>query len=199
MMTCSTSVNSVSAAVLKPALQCEGQATCNSDITTRCSCPSGTLQCCNCQWKQTCLSSLKLDLCCCQATALVSAAHLRIRCFAGLRLFADDWKWGSKVSYVRAGRSGPPLLLVHGFGVGAYHFDRNIPELARTHQVGSSSTSGSSGSTSRCCWQHRCGQSSPQSCEDVEGSRAARQRHACCIAVCNCREWQHQNQPGSQQ
>ncbi|WIA10745.1 hypothetical protein OEZ85_010916 [Tetradesmus obliquus] len=46
-----------------------------------------------------------------------------------------DWKWGSKISYVRAGRTGPPLLLVHGFGVGAYHFDRNIPELARNHKV----------------------------------------------------------------
>jgi hypothetical protein len=57
---------------------------------------------------------------------------------------ADDWKWGSKISYVRAGRTGPPLLLVHGFGVGAYHFFRNIPELARNHKVGKSSSSSSS-------------------------------------------------------
>ncbi|KAF8068342.1 hypothetical protein HT031_002031 [Scenedesmus sp. PABB004] len=46
-----------------------------------------------------------------------------------------DWKWGSKISYVRAGRKGPPLLLVHGFGVGAYHFERNLPELSRSHRV----------------------------------------------------------------
>lgn len=46
-----------------------------------------------------------------------------------------DWKWGSKVSYVRAGRSGPPLLLCHGFGVGSYHFERNISTLAQNHRV----------------------------------------------------------------
>lgn len=49
-----------------------------------------------------------------------------------------DWKWGSKISCVRAGRSGPPLLLCHGFGVGSYHFDRNIPVLAQNHRVGAS-------------------------------------------------------------
>lgn len=48
-----------------------------------------------------------------------------------------DWKWGSKISFVRAGRSGPPLLLCHGFGVGSYHFDRNIPVLAQNHRVSS--------------------------------------------------------------
>jgi hypothetical protein len=46
-----------------------------------------------------------------------------------------EWKWGSKINYVRAGRSGPPLLLCHGFGVGSYHFDRNIPVLAQDHRV----------------------------------------------------------------
>lgn len=46
-----------------------------------------------------------------------------------------DWKWGSKISYVRAGRSGPPLLLCHGFGVGSYHFSRNISVLAQNHRV----------------------------------------------------------------
>jgi hypothetical protein len=47
-------------------------------------------------------------------------------------------RWGSKLFYVRAGRTGPPLLLCHGFGVGSYHFDRNISELAKTHRVSSS-------------------------------------------------------------
>jgi hypothetical protein len=46
-----------------------------------------------------------------------------------------DWKWGSRIAYVRAGRQGPPLLLVHGFGVGAYHFERNISMLAQHHRV----------------------------------------------------------------
>eukprot|EP00879_Flechtneria_rotunda_P018963 GHRR01019907.1.p1 GENE.GHRR01019907.1~~GHRR01019907.1.p1 ORF type:complete len:440 (+),score=157.56 GHRR01019907.1:356-1675(+) len=46
-----------------------------------------------------------------------------------------DWKWRSKISYVKAGTSGPPLLLCHGFGVGSYHFDRNVPVLAQQHQV----------------------------------------------------------------
>eukprot|EP00878_Enallax_costatus_P041062 GHUV01047520.1.p1 GENE.GHUV01047520.1~~GHUV01047520.1.p1 ORF type:complete len:226 (+),score=37.78 GHUV01047520.1:251-928(+) len=55
-----------------------------------------------------------------------------------------DWKWGSRVNYIRAGRTGPPLLLCHGFGVGAYHFERNIPELAKHHRVGCNSIHGTS-------------------------------------------------------
>ena len=46
-----------------------------------------------------------------------------------------DWKYGTSIRYTRAGTQGPPLLLAHGFGVGAYHFERNIPELAANHRV----------------------------------------------------------------
>lgn len=31
--------------------------------------------------------------------------------------------------------AGPPLLLVHGFGVGSFHFERNLEELGREHRV----------------------------------------------------------------
>ncbi|KAG1653109.1 hypothetical protein FOA52_009130, partial [Chlamydomonas sp. UWO 241] len=52
------------------------------------------------------------------------------------------WLWtfpGSslqtRVRYFEAGTSGPPLLLLHGFGVGAYHYERNIAELSKACRV----------------------------------------------------------------
>lgn len=32
--------------------------------------------------------------------------------------------------YFACGSTGPPLLLVHGFGVGAWHWEKNIEVLA---------------------------------------------------------------------
>jgi hypothetical protein len=46
-----------------------------------------------------------------------------------------DWKYSSRIRYYQAGSTGPPLLLVHGFGVGAYHYERNIPFLAQHFRV----------------------------------------------------------------
>jgi hypothetical protein len=47
-----------------------------------------------------------------------------------------EWpRYKSRIHYVQQGTSGPPLLLVHGFGVGGYHFDRNIAQLAKRHRV----------------------------------------------------------------
>jgi pimeloyl-ACP methyl ester carboxylesterase len=40
-----------------------------------------------------------------------------------------------RIRYFTAGTSGPPLLLLHGFGVGAYHYERNIDELSKTCRV----------------------------------------------------------------
>ena len=34
-----------------------------------------------------------------------------------------------------AGSSGPPIVLVHGFGASAYHWRYNIIELAKKHRV----------------------------------------------------------------
>ena len=34
-----------------------------------------------------------------------------------------------------AGDSGPPIVLVHGFGASAYHWRYNIIELAKKHRV----------------------------------------------------------------
>eukprot|EP00193_Tetraselmis_chui_P009247 CAMPEP_0177757714 /NCGR_PEP_ID=MMETSP0491_2-20121128/3790_1 /TAXON_ID=63592 /ORGANISM="Tetraselmis chuii, Strain PLY429" /LENGTH=394 /DNA_ID=CAMNT_0019273383 /DNA_START=81 /DNA_END=1265 /DNA_ORIENTATION=- len=40
-----------------------------------------------------------------------------------------------RLHYVQAGDSGPPIILVHGFGASAYHWRYNIPELAKNHRV----------------------------------------------------------------
>jgi len=52
------------------------------------------------------------------------------------------WEWtvpGStlltRVRYFQAGTSGPLLLLLHGFGVGAYHYERNMAELSKHCRV----------------------------------------------------------------
>lgn len=41
----------------------------------------------------------------------------------------------ARIHYVAQGTRGPCVLLVHGFGVGEYHFERNVGELARNHRV----------------------------------------------------------------
>jgi len=46
-----------------------------------------------------------------------------------------EWRWRSKIRYFKAGSGGPPLLLIHGFGVGAWHFEKNIQELASKYTV----------------------------------------------------------------
>ncbi|KAL3140722.1 hypothetical protein ABBQ32_005278 [Trebouxia sp. C0010 RCD-2024] len=46
-----------------------------------------------------------------------------------------QWKYDSKIHYKQQGSSGPCILLVHGFGVGAYHFDELIQKLSATCQV----------------------------------------------------------------
>eukprot|EP00884_Botryococcus_braunii_P007381 jgi/Botrbrau1/16644/Bobra.0068s0061.1 len=41
------------------------------------------------------------------------------------------WKWnGHSIRYQRSGESGPPLVLVHGFGGNADHWRKNLPALA---------------------------------------------------------------------
>ena len=46
------------------------------------------------------------------------------------------WKHDYKISYVTFGdEAKPPLLLLPGFGVGAFHYERNIPELAKDYHV----------------------------------------------------------------
>jgi len=45
------------------------------------------------------------------------------------------WKWGSQIHYVARGDNGPPLLLLPGFGVGWFHYSKNIDELSKTHRV----------------------------------------------------------------
>lgn len=46
------------------------------------------------------------------------------------------WDWdGKRVHYISAGESGPPVVLIHGFGASAYHYRYNIPEIAQKHRV----------------------------------------------------------------
>ncbi|MBF2097580.1 MAG: alpha/beta fold hydrolase [Gloeomargaritaceae cyanobacterium C42_A2020_066] len=46
------------------------------------------------------------------------------------------WTWrGWQVYYVTAGRSGPPVVLVHGFGASTDHWRKNIRDLSQDHRV----------------------------------------------------------------
>ncbi|CAM9500779.1 unnamed protein product [Chrysoparadoxa australica] len=47
------------------------------------------------------------------------------------------WKWRDlhDIYYEQAGEKGPPVVLLPGFGVGSFHFHRNIQELAEDHRV----------------------------------------------------------------
>lgn len=51
---------------------------------------------------------------------------------------SSTWHWrnGWEIHYERARREGaPPLVLLPGFGVGTFHFKRNMQELSKTHDV----------------------------------------------------------------
>ena len=67
-----------------------------------------------------------------------------VRIFARLtcrRCASQHVPWGKLVwphvhKYLHiAGSSGPPIVLVHGFGASAYHWRYNIGELAKKHRV----------------------------------------------------------------
>ena len=47
------------------------------------------------------------------------------------------WEWPGigQVHYERAGTTGPPLLLLPGFGVGSFHFRAQVDALSKTHRV----------------------------------------------------------------
>ncbi|GAB0490168.1 hypothetical protein MMPV_001400 [Pyropia vietnamensis] len=46
------------------------------------------------------------------------------------------WEWtGGRVHYVTAGTTGPVILMLPGFGVGTFHWEDNMTELARDHRV----------------------------------------------------------------
>lgn len=46
-----------------------------------------------------------------------------------------EWKPDLPIHFVQKGESGPSVLLIHGFGVGSYTFNRNMPELSESHRV----------------------------------------------------------------
>nr|XP_010934630.1 pheophytinase, chloroplastic [Elaeis guineensis] len=46
------------------------------------------------------------------------------------------WNWQSyRIRYQYAGKSGPALVLVHGFGANSDHWQKNISVLAKSHRV----------------------------------------------------------------
>jgi pimeloyl-ACP methyl ester carboxylesterase len=46
------------------------------------------------------------------------------------------WPWqGFPIRYQKAGTTGAPLLLIHGFGASSDHWRKNIPVLAETNRV----------------------------------------------------------------
>jgi hypothetical protein len=55
--------------------------------------------------------------------------------YGGDSRFVPWPRHNARIHYVAKGTTGHRLLLVHGFGVGGYHFERNIDELSRDHQV----------------------------------------------------------------
>ena len=52
-------------------------------------------------------------------------------CLNGLLI---KWKNNWNIHYVHKG-TGPPLLLIPGFGVGTFHYDKNIDELSKFYSV----------------------------------------------------------------
>ena len=46
------------------------------------------------------------------------------------------WPWqGFPIRYQKAGTTGAPMLLIHGFGASSDHWRKNLPVLAETNQV----------------------------------------------------------------
>eukprot|EP01024_Parvocaulis_polyphysoides_P073072 TRINITY_DN9365_c0_g3_i1.p1 TRINITY_DN9365_c0_g3~~TRINITY_DN9365_c0_g3_i1.p1 ORF type:complete len:455 (+),score=75.50 TRINITY_DN9365_c0_g3_i1:22-1365(+) len=49
-----------------------------------------------------------------------------------------DWKYDTKINYIHKGShrtNQPAVLMIHGFGVGAFHFNRNIDKVGEDFRV----------------------------------------------------------------
>ncbi|KAK3277765.1 hypothetical protein CYMTET_14248 [Cymbomonas tetramitiformis] len=70
------------------------------------------------------------------ATVDVQETHIPLRP-DGREVDGEIWQWKPdiRIHYVCAGSAGPPLVLVPGFGVGEFHWRRNIEELSQHHRV----------------------------------------------------------------
>jgi hypothetical protein len=55
-------------------------------------------------------------------------------CSSCLNALLIKWKHNWNIHYVHKG-TGPPLLLIPGFGVGTFHYDKNIDELSKLYSV----------------------------------------------------------------
>jgi pimeloyl-ACP methyl ester carboxylesterase len=55
---------------------------------------------------------------------------------AALPLTYQTWTWrGHAIAYQQQGSSGPAVLCIHGFGASAYHWRKNLPDLAADCRV----------------------------------------------------------------
>jgi pimeloyl-ACP methyl ester carboxylesterase len=53
-----------------------------------------------------------------------------------VKLDYQTWIWRDRtIGYQQQGDHGPAVLCVHGFGASAYHWRKNLPELAQGHRV----------------------------------------------------------------
>ncbi|CAM6104500.1 unnamed protein product [Calypogeia fissa] len=66
----------------------------------------------------------------------VAAASTSSSTSSGIEVETRTWKWRDyNIRYQSAGRDGPALVLIHGFGANCDHWRKNIPELAKSHRV----------------------------------------------------------------
>lgn len=72
------------------------------------------------------------------APAALAEAHVEFeRDARGLKRLTYEpqgwqfWEWqGNRIHYVKTGSTGPPVLLIHGYGASAYHWRYQLPALA---------------------------------------------------------------------
>ncbi|CAK9207462.1 unnamed protein product [Sphagnum jensenii] len=69
-----------------------------------------------------------------QSPAIVSTDAFAIE--SDITVETRTWNWhGYNIRYQTAGKSGPALVLIHGFGANCDHWRKNVPALAMSHRV----------------------------------------------------------------
>ena len=74
---------------------------------------------------------VRSGLCCADASHATEAAA----CSGPPASQFWEWRYNSRIHYTQAGDTGPPIVLLTGFGVGGFHYARNIEVLGKAHRV----------------------------------------------------------------